>query len=630
AALPPVPPNHLQPEKAWIKEDGMAAETWGQYNDTGPNRLNLTYRHSRINIAYVIRSSDPSDPILTTFIIFRNQSTSNGFNSSGHLFPGSTPAWSVDLPLSSKQSLGDFTYHLYMVTFDPEGIVGTYQVRINITGSLSGGSSWTFPDGNPDVPWMFFEVPEGTSFPISISDQLFRFSPFFFDTPIPSTMFNASLVVEPPGNYTGATTAHVRWNHTNGTIISESDVPVYYAGNGRWAAQSTIAADNSTFPANFTHPYRVDIRLGSFFKSGTFWVYPLHAAISPQTWLTRSPPAQQENTTADFSWIGSDLDGNVIGYEYKIDSGNWIFTINTSRTFFGLQNGSHRFDVRAMDDDGLVDTSPAFKVFLVIINSPPDTEISQAPNATAPARDAYFEWTGTDIDGTVISYGYMLDQGVWVNTTDSNITLFNLSSGNHTFQVRAVDNRGAIDPTPAQANFTIPPTWCESEIDRLNGIIDSLGGRISELESTIADLTSMLESSEEDNMALRAVIQQLEDEKVDLQDQVAHLAGEKSSLISQLSSLVEQNADLEGNLTLCHDFGAALQQQVQNLTTMISQLLEENSQLELDRKQLRELVEELQERIRELEAQIPQFPAQILFSIVLLQGLVASRYRREP
>jgi hypothetical protein len=360
-------------------------------------------------------------------------------------------------------------------------------------------------------------------------------------------------------------------------------------------------------------------------------VYPIHAAHRPDTWLTNQPPAYNENTTVDFAWIGSDpFDGTVIGYEYKFDSGDWTWTTNTSKTFFGLHNGSHRFDVRAVDDDGLVDTSPAFKEFLVIINSPPDTEITQAPNATASARDAYFEWTGTDIDGTVISYGYRLDQGEWVNTTSSNLTLFDLSSGNHTFQVRAIDNRGATDPTPAQANFTVPPTWCESELDRLNGIIDSLEDRISELESIIANLTSILESSEEDNMALRAVIQQLEDEKADLQDQVAHLTGEKSSLLSQLASLVEKNAGLEGNLTLCYNLSAALQEQIQNLTMTISQLLEKNSQLELDREELMELVVELQERIRELEAQIPQTPEQILLALFLLQGLVASRLRREP
>ena len=87
-ALPPVPPDYLQPERSWIKEDGMPADTWGQYNDTGPNRLNLTYRHSRMNMAYVVRSSDPSDQINTTFIVYRNQSSLNGFNPKVDIFFG--------------------------------------------------------------------------------------------------------------------------------------------------------------------------------------------------------------------------------------------------------------------------------------------------------------------------------------------------------------------------------------------------------------------------------------------------------------------------------------------------------------------------------------------------------------
>ena len=618
AALPPIPPDHLQAERAWIKEDGAAAETYGQYNDTGPNRLNLTYRHSAINLAYVIRSGDPLDEVSTTFIIYRNQSPSNGFNSTGHLFPGSTPTWSVEIVLSSKQTQGNFTYHLFMVRHDPEGVVGTYQVRINTTGTISGGSNWTVPDGNPNVPWMFFEVPEGSSFPISISDQLNRFSPFFFDTPIPSTSFNATLVIQPPGNYTGATTAHVRWNHTNGTTIFESDVPVYYSGNGKWAAQSTVLADNSTFPANYTHPYRVDIVLGSFKRTGSFYVYPLHAAIRPQTWLTKQPPAEQENTTADFAWIGSDLDGSVTGYEYMIDDGGWFHTTGTSITFYGLQNGSHRFDVRSIDDDGLIDNSPAYKEFTVLINSPPETEITQAPNGTMTSRDAYFEWQGTDVDGQVVSYSHRLDEGQWVNTTDQNVTLLNISSGDHIFQVRSVDNRGLHDPTPATANFTIPPSWCEREVERLNAIITSLEGRISDLESVISNLTSLLQSSEDENRILQDIIEEWEGERDDLRQLVNHLVGEKTNLLSQLASLMEENSGLEMNLSTCANLSAALQMQVQTLNQTIKQLMENYSQLESEKDELQNMIDALQERIRELEAQIPETPLATLGGLFLI------------
>jgi regulator of replication initiation timing len=564
------------------------------------------------------------DEISTTFIVYRNQSPANGFNSTGHLYPGSSPAWSVEIALSSKQTEGNFTYHLFMVTFDPEGIVGTYQVRINLTGTVTGGSNWTSPDGNPRVPWMFFQVPEGTSFPISVSDQLSRYSPFFFDTPYPSTYFNATLVVEPPGNYTGATTSRIRWNHTNGTTISEFNVPVYYVGGGRWASQGIIAADNSTFPANFTHPYRVDIQLGSFERSGTFYVYPIHAAIRPQTWLTGQPPAQQENTTAEFSWIGSDLDGNVIGYEYMIDSGSWVETTETSTSFFGLQNGSHRFDVRSIDDDGLIDNSPAYGEFLVIINSPPGTVITRAPNATSSSRDVYFEWQGSDVDGTVVSYGYRLDGGQWVNTTMNNLTLLNLTSGNHTFQVRSVDNRGLEDPSPAQADFAIPLSWCEREIERLNDIIDYLQGRVSELESIISNLTELLQLSEDHNRILCDQIEELEEDKDALLAQIAHLAEEKANLISQLTSLAGENAALDANLTACQELMASLQQQVEGLNQTIKELMEDNSQLELENGELLSTIEDLQERIRELELLIPEATLALLASLAAT-GLVMFR-----
>jgi len=631
-ALPSPPINYLQPEKAWIKEDGMARETWGQYNDTGRNMLNLTYRHSAVNIAYVIRSSDPTDVVNATFIVYRNDSASNGFNSTGHLFPGSVPVWARTIGLSAKQTQGEYTYHLFIITYDPEGETGIYQVRINLTGSLAGGSNWTDPLGNPNVPWLFFRVPKGTSWPVSVSDQLGRFSPFFFDTPIPSTSFNATMVVSPPGNDTGTSTATVAWKATNGTTIAEGQVPVYYVGGGRWAAQGIIAADNRTFPSNYTHSYSVSVEIGPFNHSANFYIYPIYAALPPDTWLTSTPPSTVENGIVSFSWIGSDLDGSVTGYRYHMDSGTWIETRGVNRTYYGLSNGTHRFEVRALDDDGLADPSPAYFDFEVLINSPPETWIVSAPNATTSQRDVFLEWNGSDVDGYVTGYAYSLDGEPWVNTTWTNVTYRNLTSGFHTFRVLSRDDRGLEDPSPAVTNFTILPSWCERELERLRALVSSLQEELEAQEALVANLTALLEEARGNNSALSAEVEALKEQNAQLTGRVWELEDEASGLEAEIAALRAEMEGLSGNLSNCNNRSRYLAEELARMTSRLRDLnqtvlnlLREKTQLEIGRDALLTLVAQLRKRVEELQAQVPDASHPLAIIVFAYVGATTAR-----
>ncbi len=640
-APPLPPPDFLQEEKAWIKEDGAPRETWGQYNDTVERILNLTYRHSAVNIAYVIRSSDPGDVIRATFIVYRNASSTNGFNSTGHLYPGSVPAWTQLLLVSTNQTEGEYTYHLFIATFDPEGVPGVYQVRINLSGTLSGGSSWQSPNGNPRVPWMFFRVPEGTSWPVSVSDQLGRYSPFFLDTPIPSTEFNASMVVRPPGNDTGVSTASVWWNSTNGSTIVFAQVPVYYAGQGRWAAQHVVPANASLFPANYTSPYRVTIQIGPYRRHASFYVYPLSAAIAPDTWLVETPPAISENRTAVFRWTGSDLDGQVVLYHYRLDSAEWITTTETRTVFYGLSNGTHRFEVRSRDDDGIDDPTPAWFSFVVRVNSPPDTWISSGPNATSTEHDVSFSWGGSDIDGLVVSYQYRMDGSSWRNTTETTMSYRNLSSGNHTFQVRAVDDKGAVDPTPASWSFEIMPTWCERELARLRQLVEELEERIQALTEQNENLTETIAQLEEINSELSERVQLLEQEKEDLLDRIGELERQRTALLARIENLTRERDDLELRLQDCEEETCRLTEEKRMLESRILDLNQTLSlcQREVERLQLAEsnllgLVKDLRETISRLRSELPEFP--VYFSLLAVPVCASlgigfpSRRRRAP
>jgi hypothetical protein len=276
AAVVPAPASYQLEEYAWLKEDGLTADTWKQYNNTGWNRLNLSFKFSKCNIAYVARSAATADDFNVTFIVYRNISASNGFFPNGTLYAGSAPVKNWTVPAVSTQTAGLYTYHLFITTFDPEGTNGLYQVRINETGPGSG-SSWTTPNGNPNVQWMFFFVPTATPL-VRVTDQLGRPSPyssppsFFLDGDSPTTQYNATMVITPPGNSTGATKAQFQWLDTDGsTVLWAEEAPIYYAPGEGWATQWVVNANTSFTPFNASYPYWVRVTMGAFTGAERFY-----------------------------------------------------------------------------------------------------------------------------------------------------------------------------------------------------------------------------------------------------------------------------------------------------------------------------------------------------------------------
>ena len=97
-------------------------------------------------------------------------------------------------------------------------------------------------------------------------------------------------------------------------------------------------------------------------------------------------------------------------------------------------------------------------------NEPPNTTIANIPrdNDTLFALQT-FHWDGEDDDGYVAAYQYryvtyrltMNDSVVqeWKDTKETSLTIAFLSDdelNRQVFQVRAVDNNGALDPSPAE------------------------------------------------------------------------------------------------------------------------------------------------------------------------------------
>jgi hypothetical protein len=88
---------------------------------------------------------------------------------------------------------------------------------------------------------------------------------------------------------------------------------------------------------------------------------PAPDTTAPDTSIGTKPPATTDQTTAAFSWSGTDNAGGsgVDHYLYELDNGGWISSNTTTTSFSGLSNGSHTFQVEAVDAAGNTDATPA-------------------------------------------------------------------------------------------------------------------------------------------------------------------------------------------------------------------------------------------------------------------------------
>ena len=159
-------------------------------------------------------------------------------------------------------------------------------------------------------------------------------------------------------------------------------------------------------------------------------------------------------------WWGDDSDGRVVGYYYQWDyETEATYTTAEVDTFYVPIRSKYdefRFQVWAVDDQGMQDPSPAALTFPVF-NSPPHIafRLNSNPRAvgnanvtsfTFPTRT--FVWDADDPDGneTITDIFYALDDTTtWSRLPGDavDLTLRDIAPGPHSFFVKAVDVSGA-------------------------------------------------------------------------------------------------------------------------------------------------------------------------------------------
>ncbi len=81
--------------------------------------------------------------------------------------------------------------------------------------------------------------------------------------------------------------------------------------------------------------------------------------LPPVTELVGCPGAEvDEGEDLVFRWVGTDIDGAVIAYEWSINGAPWVETEDDSVLIAAVAEGEYSFTVRAIDDEGDVDPVP--------------------------------------------------------------------------------------------------------------------------------------------------------------------------------------------------------------------------------------------------------------------------------
>jgi len=225
--------------------------------------------------------------------------------------------------------------------------------------------------------------------------------------------------------------------------------------------------------------------------SDTLWNYEFNEPLIDTSIIVDTlPHAFTTITTSrqELHWWGEDPDGDVTGYKYRWNTdSSWTETNDESAIFFvpiKKEFDVFQFEVKSVDNMGNIDQSPA-KLVLPIYNSPPHINFRHLSNPlsidlpepknihyTFPTRT--FIWDVTDLDGieTIISIYYALDdtcETCWYQldaAAHSSVTLNALTSGEHTFYVKAQDIAGKFSSViqfPDETDENTPNLWVVKE-----------------------------------------------------------------------------------------------------------------------------------------------------------------------
>ncbi len=205
-------------------------------------------------------------------------------------------------------------------------------------------------------------------------------------------------------------------------------------------ATKDCTADDSFKFSEGDHKYSVV----AFDKAGNKSLPLDHAflvdSIAPKIILTEFPKNPTSSREAKFVFSASDVGGSgVAKYSCKLDAANFS-DCASPQMYAALASGAHAFEVKALDFAG--NESESAKWNWMIDNGLPTIKITKAPLPYDKNPSATFEFIATDGESGVAKTLCSLDNPNNYKDCTSPYSVANLSEGNHSVYIKAVDNAG--------------------------------------------------------------------------------------------------------------------------------------------------------------------------------------------
>ncbi len=178
-------------------------------------------------------------------------------------------------------------------------------------------------------------------------------------------------------------------------------------------------------------------------------------------------PEEQDGLPGGLVAIRIQLDAeDSIQFDCPPDDGEWWFSSSaetgsthhiSSRNSPTGGNAPHSFRVWAQDTEGCWESPTDRGVYMFWYNYSPSSEILQPENADTLGSSFTVIWEGTDPDGEVAEYQYVLDpqEGSYLVTADTSVSYSGVSSGDHEFRLRAKDGAGCWEETYSVVTFHV-------------------------------------------------------------------------------------------------------------------------------------------------------------------------------
>jgi hypothetical protein len=148
---------------------------------------------------------------------------------------------------------------------------------------------------------------------------------------------------------------------------------------------------------------------------------------------------------------GTDADGTVVSYAWTKISGPLSGTINNvnsaSTTVTALVQGVYRFQLRVTDNNAAKDLDTVQITVNAAGNISPTAKAGANHSITLPTDNVSLTGSGTDVDGTVVSYAWAKisgpSSGTITSANSASTSVTTLVQGVYKFQIAVIDNARA-------------------------------------------------------------------------------------------------------------------------------------------------------------------------------------------